>query len=178
MGKLSGKAILMVIGTSDFRDEELLKPKAIFEKEGAEVIVASTTISEVTGMLDAKVKPDILLSDVKAEDYRAVIFVGGLGARQYFNDQKAFQLVRDIYQNIGLACAISIAPNILANAGILKDKNVTCWCGKANIENLQEKGAVYTRKDVERDGRIITASGPKASEGFGMAIMEALAELF
>ena len=176
MGKASGKAILMVIGTSDFRDEELLIPKAILEKAGVQVIITSTTLSAITGMLDAQIKPDVLLAEVKAADYDAIIFVGGLGARQYFNDQKAFQLARDIYQKNGLICAISIAPNILANAGLLQGKNVTCWSGKANIENVVDKGAVHTGNSVERDGYVITASSHKVVDQFGMTILESLNE--
>ena len=38
---LEGKKILMVIAQQDFRDEELFKPKAVFEGAGASVFVAA-----------------------------------------------------------------------------------------------------------------------------------------
>ena len=40
-GTLEGKKILMVIAQQDFRDEELFKPKEVFESAGASVFVAA-----------------------------------------------------------------------------------------------------------------------------------------
>ncbi|MHC4365802.1 MAG: DJ-1/PfpI family protein, partial [Planctomycetota bacterium] len=41
---------------------------------------------------------------------------------------------------------------------------------------LKRSGAQYTGADVERDGLIITANGPKAAAQFGKAIVDALTE--
>ncbi|MFC1765701.1 DJ-1/PfpI family protein [Planctomycetota bacterium] len=172
--KPAKKSILMIIGTSDFRDEELLEPKSIFEAEEAKVTIASTTLMEVTGMLGAKVKPDILVKDVDVNDYDAIVFVGGLGAQQYFHDKLAHKIVNDANKQEKLICAICIAPNVLANAGILEGKRATCWPNQDNPDNLIEQGANYTGKDVERDGRIITGSGPYSATDFGKTILKAL----
>ena len=40
-GTLEGKKILMVIAQQDFRDEELFKPREVFESAGASVFVAA-----------------------------------------------------------------------------------------------------------------------------------------
>jgi len=45
--------------------------------------MVSTSKEEARGMLGAKVKPDLLLSELKVEDYAAVVFVGGVGASEY-----------------------------------------------------------------------------------------------
>ena len=60
-----GKKAVMIIAQNDFRDEELLKPKEILEKNGAAVTVASSSLKESTGMLGAKVKPDILFTTIQ-----------------------------------------------------------------------------------------------------------------
>jgi protease I len=39
---------------------------------------------------------------------------------------------------------------------------------------LKGGGATYTGNDVEEDGKIITACGPKAAKAFGEAIVKAL----
>jgi protease I len=44
------------------------------------------------------------------------------------------------------------------------------------MQKLTNKGAECTGKDVERDGNIITASGPQAAKEFGNAIAQALKE--
>ena len=53
-GTLEGKKILMVIAQQDFRDEELFKPKAVFEGAGASVFVAAPRKETATGMLAVK----------------------------------------------------------------------------------------------------------------------------
>jgi len=74
----------MVIASQDFRDEELLTPKEILENKGVKVTIASSSLDTATGMLGAKVKPDILIEDVNVNDFDAVIFVGGAGGERIF----------------------------------------------------------------------------------------------
>ncbi len=66
------KSILMIIAYHDFRDEELLVPKKIFEQNGFRVTIASTSIKTATGMLGAKVKPQVLINNVNIKEYDAV----------------------------------------------------------------------------------------------------------
>ena len=77
MQSVKGKKAVMIIAQSNFRDEELLKPKEVLEKNGVIVTVASSSLKESTGMLGAKVKPNILFTNINVADYDAVIFVGG-----------------------------------------------------------------------------------------------------
>ena len=56
----NSKKILMIIAHQNFRDEELLIPKKLFENEGYEVIIASTSLEPAKGMLGAVVTPKIL----------------------------------------------------------------------------------------------------------------------
>ncbi|MFQ5835431.1 MAG: DJ-1/PfpI family protein, partial [bacterium] len=86
MAELKGKKVLIIIAERNFRDEELLKPRKILEDRGVKVTVASTSLQDARGMLGATVKPDILLSSVKVQDYDVITFVGGSGASQYWND--------------------------------------------------------------------------------------------
>lgn len=70
--------------------------------------------------------------------------------------------------------AICIAPVTLARAGLLKNKKVTTY--SSTINDIKSAGAKYTGNDVERDGNIITASGPAAAQKFGEAIVKALSQ--
>jgi protease I len=67
---------------------------------------------------------------------------------------------------------ICIAPVILANAGLLKDKNATVF--PDGIEKLQAGKAIYTGNIVEVDGRLITGCGPEAAEKFGNELVKLL----
>ena len=59
--KMEKAKILMVIAPRNFRDEEFLQPKAVFEKNGFSVTVASKEVKEASGMLGAKAKVDLCL---------------------------------------------------------------------------------------------------------------------
>jgi len=170
---LEGKSIVMIVAHRDFRDEELFEPKSIFEKAGAKVTVASSSLDPAKGMLGATVTPDILLADVKATDYDAVVFVGGSGAKEYWDNRTAHMIARQAFENGSVVGAICIAPVILANAGLLDGRKATVWASDAG--RLRAQGAEYTGRDVEADGRIITANGPEAAEKFGLAVASALA---
>lgn len=164
------KKIVLIIASSNFRDEEYEEPKAIFEKEGYSITVASVSLSESTGMFGLKVKPNILISKININEYDAVVFVGGEGATEYFMDTVVHKIALEAFNKGKVVAAICIAPNILANAGILKGKKATCY----NTKNLIAKGAQYTGKSVEQDGKIITANGPSAAGEFAKTILRIL----
>ena len=172
--RIDGKKIVMIIAKQDFRDEELLKPKRFLESKGATVTVASSSLEPAKGMLGAVVKPDILLSNVKVDDFDVVIFVGGSGAAEYWNDPTAQAIARKTVEQNKLLCAICIAPVTLANAGVLKDKKATVWASEAN--RLKQAGVKYTGADVEIDGKIITADGPTSAQKFAETIYRKLLE--
>ncbi len=169
---LEGKNILMIIASNNFRDEEYNHPREIFEEEGAMVTVASSTKKEVTGMLGMKVTPDILISEVNIDDYDAVIFVGGMGSSEYWDDEKAHEIAKEAYEKDKVVGAICIAPVTLARAGLLKGKKATVF--SSEIENIKKEGAIYTGNSVEVDGKIVTGNGPSAAKEFGKKIVELL----
>lgn len=171
-GEIQMKKVVMIIADNNFRDEELLEPKAILEKNNIKVIIASTTEDEVYGMLGAKVKPNILLENVEAEDFDAIVFVGGTGASQYWDDPIAHNLIKKAAALDKVIGAICIAPVTLVNAGILNGKKATVW--PSEKEKLKEKDVFYSGKGVEIDGKIITADGPHSAREFGEALLKTL----
>lgn len=169
---LQGKKILMIIASNNFRDEEYRNPREIFEKDGAKVIVASSRKREITGMLGMKVTPDILLNEVNIDDYDAVIFVGGTGSSEYWDNKEAHNIARSAYEKGKVIGAICIAPITLTRAGLLQGKRATVF--SSEIENLKNGGAVYTDESVSVDGTIVTGNGPTAAKEFGEKIAELL----
>jgi len=176
MSKLQGKKVLMIIASNDFRDEELFKPRELFIKEGMEVVLASSSLETSRGMLGGTAKPDILISEVRVEEFDVIVFVGGMGASEYWDDPIAREIVKKAVSLDKLICAICIAPVTLANAGILEGKKATVFPSEAN--RLKNKGVIYTGKDVEVDGNIITAKGPQVANEFGKTIIRILTEKF
>ena len=172
MATLQGKKVLMVIAAKNFRDEELLKPYAVLTAEGAQVTIACSTLSPVKGMLGHIAKPDLLLKDAKVDDYDAVVFVGGVGAVEYWNNPTAHAVVKAVVASGKVLGAICMAPVTLANAGVLQGRRATVW--ESEGPKLTARGAKYYGTPLEVDGKIITADGPTSAEAFGRAIAQAL----
>lgn len=171
-GNLAGEKVVMIVAHQGFRDEELLEPKKVLEARGAEVVVASSSLEEATGMLGGSVKPDLLVSDVRAADYDAVIFVGGQGATEYWEDPEAHRVAREVLEEGKVLGAICLAPVTLANAGLLAGRKATVFSSES--KRLEAAGAKYTGAGVEVDGRIVTASGPESAGEFGEAVADLL----
>lgn len=162
--------IAMIIAKQDFRDEELLVPKSIFEDAGFRVVVFSDSIGKARGMLGAEVNVDNAIDKLNTADYKAIIFIGGIGASRYWNNKTAHNIARDTLANNKVLGAICIAPVILANAGVLDGKRATVWPSEKN--RLIDCGARYTGRSVEVSGDIVTADGPNAAKEFASEILK------
>jgi len=167
--KLEGKNIVMIIGSKDFRDEEYFEPKEIFTDASVHVTTASTTLDSAISMFGIRVKPDMLFENIKVENFDAIVFVGGLGAKEYFDSKVAHKIAQDAVKQNKIISAICIAPNILANAGILNGKKTTCFY------KLEMDGVTMLWDRVVKDGNIITGKNPQAAKEFGNTILNELA---
>jgi protease I len=164
--------ILMIIASSNFRDEEYEEPRKVLQDAGYEIEVASSKLDVSTGMLGITVQPDLLLENVVVDNYIAIIFIGGGGASEYWSNPTAHNIARDVVNKGKVLGAICIAPQTLANAGLLNGKKV---CGFESITSgLAQAGAIVETVDVVVDGNIVTASGPEAATPFGIKIREML----
>lgn len=172
MDGLTGKKVVMVVAPQQFRDEELLMPKKILEENGAQVVVACKGVKEALGMMEAKVAVDLDIGEIKVEDFNGIVFIGGNGARIYFNDLLALNIAKKAANHGKIIGAICIAPSILANAGILT--GVRCTTFPTEKNNLKKHGAAVLNNSVVKDGKIITANGPEAAMAFGQKLVEAL----
>jgi len=172
MDSAKAKRVVLIIPSENFRDEELFETKKALEKAAVETVIASTRTGIIKGMLAGKAEAAILVSDLKVDDYDAVVFIGGSGAKEYFDSEVARDIARQAADKKKVLAAICIAPAVLANAGLLDGVRATSFASERT--RLQKAGARYTGADVERDGLVITASGPKAAKQFGKTITEAL----
>lgn len=162
----------MVVAPINFRDEEYAEPRKVLEAAGAAIKVASIQSGIARGVGGTEAKIDLTVSDVSVSDFDAVAFIGGPGMAEIVGDESLQILARKFYDAGKLTTAICVAPSILARAGVLNGKQATSF---SSVEqDLKDGGALYTGKDVTRDGLIITANGPEAAEKFGERIAEAL----
>lgn len=161
----------MIIAPENFRDEEYFNTREALEKKGVHVEVASLQKTAVSGIDNVEVEVDKLLNEVD-EEYDAIVFVGGGGAKVYFDNEKAHSLAKSYWEKGKIVAAICIAPIILGHAGLLTDKKATCWDGVH--EELIGFGAQFTGQTVTTDGKLVTGNGPQAAHEFGEAVADAL----
>lgn len=169
----NGKAVLMLLPVTGYREEEYRTARAALEQRGLKVVVASTVKQGAVGTEGIKVDPDLLITEVKPDDYAGVVFVGGHGSSQYWHDVKAHEIIRAYHNSGKIIAAIDRAPVALGVAGVLKGKKVT---GHISIfEKLINFGAQYTGKKVERDQNILTGEGANACSAFAEELARAFA---
>jgi protease I len=165
---------LFIIAPENFRDEELFHPLAVLEKAGIICTIASREAGKCKGRLGSEAEAQIGINQINAEDFDAIIFVGGGGSEIYFEDAAAHLLTQKAFASGKIVAAICAAPVILAKAGILRGKKATCFDDSAYIAALEASGANYINENVVVDGKIITADGPAAATAFGERILESI----
>ena len=168
--------VIVVIAEKNFQDVEYGDTRKALEKAGIIVRTASKTHGIKKGVFGEEVEVDFSFKEVYADDFEAIVFIGGGGAQKYINDGEATELARDFFDAGKITAAICIGPLILASSGILKGKKATVWDDGegTQIKMLEGAKAEFVDEDVVLDGNIITANGPNAAKAFGKAIAEAL----
>ena len=161
----------MVIAPVDFRDEEYFETRKSLEEAGNKVTVVNSTGQPSKSKFGQIVNPDKNFYEIETKKFDAIVFVGGAGSAQYFDNKRALDLVREFNEDNKIVSAICIAPSILANAGILNGRKATAF--PSERDNINSVGT-FTGNAVEVDGKIITANGPLAAKDFGSKIAEAL----
>ncbi|MDF1498614.1 MAG: DJ-1/PfpI family protein [Patescibacteria group bacterium] len=173
--KLTDKKVLFIIASKNFRDEEYFIPYEILQNEGADVSTASSVKGEIIGVEGGEARSTLSLKEIEIKNFDAIIFVGGGGATEYFDNNDAHKIIQEAVSHHKIIAAICIAPVILARAGVLCGKNATVWSGvmdKSGIKELEQAGSKVLNERVVTDGKIITADGPAASEDFAKAIID------
>jgi len=168
----SKREVLFVIAPENFRDEELFGPKEILEAAGFKAEIVSKNRGTIKGILGKTVEVKKTIAEIAVADYQAIIFVGGPGTTVYFDDLLALDLAKEAAEQEKVIGAICIAPSILANAGLLSGRQATAFSSEKKA--LENGGALWEDQEVVVDGKIVTASGPKAAKEFGWKIVSLL----
>jgi protease I len=168
----SPKKVALIVAERGFQDEELFETSRVLNAAGVVTIVVSSRTGPVTGMLGKTAQASVALTQLRVDDVDAVVFVGGTGAVEYVANPVAQGVARDTLAKGKILAAISVAPTVLANAGLVKGVRMTAL--ETERDALVKAGAIFTGNTIERDRLLITANGPLVSTLFGQAIVEAL----
>lgn len=149
---------------------ELIAPVDVLRRAGAEVILAAVGEHlDVTTRNGVILRGDALLENVKAETFDLLLLPGGPGVTRLRADgQAALEVKKFANAGKGIA-AICAAPLVLADAGVLKNRQFT-----AHFSTLSELPEAQLGERVVEDGQLITARGAGVALEFGLALVNSL----
>lgn len=121
------------------------------------------------------VTSDIALADVQPSDYDAVLLIGGRAPEFLRNDERVISIVQHFAQEHKFIFAICHGIQILVTAGLVKDKNITCYEHvKFEVESC---GGTFIGKDeAVRDGKIVTGQTWQSHPEFYKLVFECINE--
>ncbi len=170
--------IAIIIAFKGFKDAEYFVVKNILSDAGADILTVSSQKGVAIGSDGGDTKVEDA-SEVKTEDFDAIVFIGGEGMGNNLDNKQFQEIAQDSLAKGKILGAICISPALLARAGVLKGKRATVWSAPLNkeaINILKENEAIYEDKDVVVDGKIVTGNGPMAADEFAKTILKLLTE--
>jgi 4-methyl-5(b-hydroxyethyl)-thiazole monophosphate biosynthesis len=154
-----------------FEEIEAVTIIDVLRRADIEVVTAGVKGRNVRGSHDIVVSAESEISEIDVSDFDAVILPGGMpGSANLRENSRVISIVRDIHGRNGTVAALCAAPIVLAEAGILKEKEVTCFPGFEK----DLRGANCTGEPVMVDGNIITGKGPGCAIPFSLKLVEVL----
>jgi len=165
----------MVVAQEGFRDEELLEPKAYFERAGFHVIIAAPKEGLCKGMLGGIVEASVAITDVSLKKVKAIIVVGGVKSPTLAEEPSLGKLLSEAKEERLVIGAICLAPMVVASFDVVRGLHATVFKTDESLATLQRHGVSFLDEEVIVDGWFVTANGPGAAIAFAENVVEAIA---
>ena len=122
------------------------------------------------------VESDIALADVHPAEYDAVLLIGGRAPEFLRNDPKVIEIVQHFHQADKFIFAICHGIQILVTAGLVRDKNITCY-EHVKFEVTSCGGTFIGKDEAVRDGKIVTGQTWQSHPDFYRLVFECVGEM-
>ncbi|MGJ3252722.1 MAG: DJ-1/PfpI/YhbO family deglycase/protease [Elainellaceae cyanobacterium] len=143
-----------------FEDSEFSIPYNALQKAGANVTVLGSRMNEeYKGKRgQATIKPTATATEVRSEDFDAIVIPGGAAPDRIRTNPNAVRLVIDAMAQNKLVAAVCHGPQVLIEADQLRNRQAT---GYRSIRvDMQNAGATYVDEPVVVDKNLITSRRP------------------
>ncbi len=142
----------------DLRDRKALLVEPAGEAESVDLLRRELVAEGATVTRAGPARGAAAMGGLKGGEYDVVLFAGGVGGRTLWNDAEAQRLVREAHAAGRIVAAVgpSALVPVIAEKGLLAKKMTT---SKEDSAEAAKRGANYTGKDVESDGRLVTTTG-------------------
>lgn len=155
-----------------FEEIEAIAVVDILRRAEIDVVIAGLQPGPVTGAHNICIIPETTIDTVNADSFDMIVLPGGQPGSDNLNaDPRIHALLKKFSARDKLIGAICAAPVVLAAAGLLQSKRVTCYPTYRD----QLRGGIYEDTSVVSDGMIITSQGPATAINFGLSVIDRLA---
>lgn len=168
-----------ILATNGFEESELREPKKALEKAGVNVHIVSLKSGEIKSWADGNwgkiYKVDKTLDEVTHADYNALMLPGGVINPDTLRANKdAVNFLKSFFEHHKPVAAICHAPWLLAEAGVLKGRNITSY--KSIKTDMINAGANWTDEEVVVDSGLVTSRNPDDLQAFNAKLVEEVYE--
>lgn len=150
-----------------FEDVEYTSPVEALKSEGHEITVIGKETGTVKGKSeDTEVQVDKAISDVKPEDFDALLIPGGFSPDMLRGDEQGRfgEFTKHFVQDEKPVFAICHGPQLLIDTDLLKGKKLTSFLSVR--KDLENAGATVVDESVVVDSNIVTSRTPDDLEDF------------
>ena len=162
--------VYMLLGTG-FEETEAIAPLDLLRRAGVEIQTVGLNGKVIYGSHSIGVEADIEIGQLDLTALEMIILPGGLGGVASIRAcDAAMKAVRFAWENGKYTAAICAGPTVLADLGIVDDKNATCYPGCE--ENMGS--AKMVEAAAVTDGMLITGTSAGCAIPFGLALISAL----
>jgi len=178
MAKLNGKKVA-ILSENGFEEIELTSPKKALEDAGAIVHIVSPQKGKIKGWnhdhWSIELPVDKNISDVKADDYDALMLPGGvLNPDKLRRNKEAIEFAKDFLEAGKPIAAICHGPQLLIETGLLENRDMTSYPSVQT--DLKNAGANWHDREVIVDNGLVTSRSPEDLEAFNQKMIEEIAE--
>jgi len=178
MSDLSGKTIAFLVATEGVEQVELTEPWAAVEQAGGTPKLLSVESGKVQAFhhLDKAdtFAVDSVVADADPASYDGLVLPGGVANPDALRtDEDAVAFVRDFVEAGRPVAAICHAPWTLAEADVVRGKQMTSWPSLQT--DLRNAGADWVDEEVVVDGKLVTSRKPDDLPAFNDAMLELFA---
>ena len=164
---LEAATILDVCGWTEYRDQI---PTVHVTTAGIR--------ARVRGRFGLVVEPDLLIGEVRPEDYGAIALPGGFRGHGYeeIYDERVYEILRTIHTRGGWIATLCVGVLPVAEAGLLAGRRGTTYpfSRHDNRAQLRDAGALVVDDPIVSDHRIISCQGPAQSIAVALLLLEGL----
>lgn len=173
------QAKILLIATNGFEQSELEVPRDKLREAGAKLDIASPDGKDIKGWEKTDwgrtAKVDLKLSDVKPDEYHALVIPGGvMNPDKLRVDEDAMKIVKSFLADGKIVAAVCHGPWLLVQADALRGREATSF--KSIRKDLENAGAKWVDQEVVVDNGIITSRNPKDLPAFVKKIIEEVRE--